>query len=101
MLREERAVSVRYDAAADVLSIDAGATLPSSGRVEVGLLLDAGGHLVGVDVGEEPSRVVVMLGRHEDVDRVSRVTAEVVGSRVNVPRARGAARANERNPYVR
>lgn len=71
-----------------------------SGPTTAKLLLDAQGFLVGVDLGEEPSRVVLMLGRHEDVDRTVDVKVQVVlGSNVRIASAKGAVRADEPNPY--
>ncbi|MFO0673585.1 MAG: hypothetical protein U0235_28865 [Polyangiaceae bacterium] len=99
MLREERAVSLRYDPSSDVLAVECAGNLPASGATQVGLLLDARGHLVGVDIGADPARLVVMLGRHEDVDRVTHAAAQIDGRTIRVAGARAAARAHERNPY--
>lgn len=119
MLREERATGISYDSAADLLTVvvfvDAGAvegkatqagqSHPKSAAVV--LLLDAKGHLVGVDLGGEGmSRHVVMLGAHEDVAEQRNVTAMVhfadngSPSAIVISNARRVARAAEKNPYL-
>lgn len=102
MLREERVARLRFDTAHDVLVVESASPLPSgmSGPTTAKLLLDAKGFLVGVDLGEDPSRVVLMLGRHEDVDRTVDVKVQVVlGSNVRIASAKSAVRADDPNPY--
>jgi hypothetical protein len=72
MLSERKASSISYDAHAGTARVEVGsgkgkgATSDSSGTA----LFDAKGDLVGVDVDpSSPSRLVVMLGRHEAVAR--------------------------------
>lgn len=103
MLREERVVRLTFDVSRDVLEVEADAALPASVQGKgsaVRLLLDTRGHLVGVDVGEEPSRVVVMAGRHEDVDRAVDADAEITGAIIRVRDAKRSVRAHEKNPYA-
>jgi hypothetical protein len=70
MLNERRA-RLAYEAAGDVARIEVeGAAEARGGAAEAmaSLLLDAKGALVGVDLGGEGlSRMVVMVGAHEDV----------------------------------
>ena len=103
MLREERDVRLTFDVSQDVLEVEANAALPASvqGKTSsVRFLLDARGHLVGVDVGEEPSRIVVMAGRHEDVDRAVDASAEIAGAMIRIRDAKRSVRAHEKNPYA-
>lgn len=101
MLREERVLSASYDAGRDELTLSCASDLPGSASsgVDAQLLLDKNGFLVGVDVGAEPDRVVVMLGRHEDVDRTESVKVSVAKREVRVAHAKARARGNEKNPY--
>jgi len=97
MLDEKRATSVRYDAATDVATIELeSGSARATEEAEVTLLLAADGLLVGVDLGGEgPGRVVVMIGRHEDVTRTRPARAQLGRTsrgglaRVVVPQARG------------
>jgi hypothetical protein len=116
VLREERAKGLTYDSQADVLTVDLAVKLerdpaqaakshPKSARVT--LLLDARGHLVGVDMGGDgPSRLIVMLGKHEDVSETREVTAMVhfessgAPGAIAISNARRVALANEKNPYL-
>jgi hypothetical protein len=112
VLREERAKGLSYDSAADLLTVDlardpahAAKSHPKSARVT--LLLDARGHLVGVDMGGDgPGRLVVLLGKHEDVAETREVTAMVhfesggAPSAIAISNARRIAHANEKNPYL-
>ncbi len=116
MLREERPKGLSYDSIADLLTLDMSGDLsgnsaqsakshPKSARVT--LLLDAKGHLVGVDMGGDGARrLVVMLGRHEDVSETREVTAMVhfdgsdAPSAIVISNARRVALANEKNPYI-
>jgi hypothetical protein len=112
VLREERATGLRYDSAADLLTVDLVADYADGAKshpksAHVVLLLDARGHLVGVDLGgDAATRLVVMLGKHEDVAETRAVTAMVHFGTANAPsaiaisNARRVARANEKNPYV-
>jgi hypothetical protein len=92
-----------FESKSDVLSLESEGTtpLPFRGRTPAKLLLDRAGFLVGVDLGEEPSRLVVMIGAHEAVDRVVETTVEVAGTTVRIANARSAARAHEPNPHAR
>jgi hypothetical protein len=73
---------------------------------KVTLLLDGAGHLVGVDLGDGAQRLVVMLGRHEDVSETREVSAMVHFDGSNAPsaivisNARRLAQANQKNPYL-
>jgi hypothetical protein len=112
VLREERAKGISYDSAADLLTVDltqdpaqAAKSHPKSARIT--LLLDARGHLVGVDMGGDgPARLVVLLGKHEDVAETREVTAMLhydsggAPSAIAISNARRVALANEKNPYL-
>jgi hypothetical protein len=68
MLPEQRARSSSRDTARGTVTLDVTGGGGPAESVEGTVLVDAKGEVVGVDV--EPSsnrRVVVMLGRHEDV----------------------------------
>ena len=82
MLPEHRATSYSHDPALGTVVVvseaDKNATL--QGDTPGRLLLDAAGHLVGLDVApDEPARLVVMLGPHEAVSRTESVTVHVGG----------------------
>ncbi len=112
MLREERPRGLSYDSAADLLTVNLARdssqiakSHPKSARVT--LLLDTAGALVGVDLGAEgPARLVVMLGKHEDVSETREVSAMVHFDSGDAPcaivisNARRVALANEKNPYL-
>jgi hypothetical protein len=105
MIREERVVRLRFDAARNELTLEcegdlSGAATKPGGAVTAQLLLDRAGFLVGVDIGTEPNRTVAMLGRHEDVDRTASGRVILEGRTVRVLDAKGA-RGHEPNPYVR
>jgi hypothetical protein len=115
MIREERAQRVVYDNRTDVarIVVQAGAGGGDASRaleqMPVDLLLDATGHLVGIDLGGEGfKRKVVMLGPHESVasTRPARIAiAHVAGqpdevAEIVVDGARAAIRAHEKNPYI-
>ncbi|MEO8797068.1 MAG: hypothetical protein ABI551_04215 [Polyangiaceae bacterium] len=108
MLREERATKAVYDAAKDTLVLEIGGGQTAGGSAaptELNVLVDAGGHLVGIDLGREPSRFVVMVGRHEDVaeQRAARgevVFANGVPSVVTLFAASKVVRTDERNPRL-
>ena len=109
MLTDARARAYRYDSVTDTATLavrdpDPGARTATATAM---LLLDGAGHLVGVDLGGEgPGRVVVLLGRHEDVasTRSARVTVTRCHggaiARVVVADAKHAYRAADPNPYV-
>jgi hypothetical protein len=116
VLREERPKGLSYDSIGDLLTIDMQGNLPrdspQTGKshpksAKVTLLLDSGGHLVGVDLGGDGARrLVVMLGRHEDVSETREVSAMVHFDGSDAPcaivisNARRVALANEKNPYI-
>jgi hypothetical protein len=109
VLNERRASGFHYDAATDVARVfvvDPPGTVRTH-TVAADLLLDQKGFLVGIDV--EPNaatRIIVMVGAHEDVAR--KVSARVgvcsdAGGdvfEVRVAGARAAIRGGEKNPYV-
>jgi hypothetical protein len=100
MIREERVAAVSYDAGKDELTLACEGRLPrSSGEIDGQLLLDKAGFLVGVDMGQEPDRVALMLGRHEDVERTLPVRVTIAGTSVRVGDAKKRARGHEKNPY--
>lgn len=107
MLREERATSSRFDATKGEFVVEiGGAAGGTTTAEELNLLVDAKGHLVGIDLGGEGiGRTVVMLGRHEDVadQRPARgaVTRSPGGvARVTVFDAAKVIEVGARNPYV-
>ncbi|MEO8876379.1 MAG: hypothetical protein ABI461_12390 [Polyangiaceae bacterium] len=116
MLREERAKGLSYDSTADLLVVTTGSDGAGSGSdkpfghpksVPLQLLLDAAGHLVGIDLGGEGmSRLVVMLGAHENVADTRNVVGMVhlgddgLPSAIVISNARRVARAAEKNPYL-
>jgi len=94
MIQERTATSVRADGAELVIGFEGEA--PSAAQAV--LLLDAAGHLVGVDLGGEGfGRTVVMLGPHEAVASQRGSTVVVRPGELRVPAA--AARALP-NPYL-
>jgi hypothetical protein len=111
VLREERPKGLSYDSIGDLLTVDlrsdhaqTAKSHPKSAKVT--LLLDVKGHLVGVDSGDGAQRLVVMLGRHEDVAETREVSAMVhfdgLGSpcAIVISNARRLAQANQKNPYL-
>jgi hypothetical protein len=108
MLNERPAHAFAYDAASDVARLAIGAAGGTRKTTTFAqLLLDRQGFLVGVDlVGTGATRMVVMLGPHEKVDRTH--SARVVVSydatgqpaEIEVGDARNAIRAAEKNPYA-
>ena len=115
MLHEERAERIAYDASKDTahittgLPVDPGQVVHFDNRetVQVDLLLDKDGFLVGVDLGGGGlSRVVVMLGPHEAVTRSESARVEVARdasghvAEISIPRAAAAIRASSKNPYI-
>jgi hypothetical protein len=107
-LKERRATRLTYDESLDrtTLSlVEAEDTVPPR-RETATLLLDAQGFLVGVDVSPStPSRVTVMLGPHEAVERTvevrvtTRRTADDEIVDVSIDDAGRTVRARERNPH--
>lgn len=79
MLPEQRATSYAHDPALGTVMVVSEAERSSlHGDVEARLLLDATGHLVGVDVAPETQdRLVVMLGPHESVARTAAAKVHV------------------------
>lgn len=113
MIREERARAVVYDNQTDVTRVlvgnDAGSGAGTGERRAVDLLLDANGHLVGVDLGGEGfKRKVVMVGPHESVASTKPATVVMTHAAgqpdevasIAIESARALIRGNEKNPYV-
>jgi hypothetical protein len=77
----ERRATLHVDPGAGIARLVVEGAGPASGagaKTKVSLLLDAKGGLVGVDLGGEGlSRMVVMVGKHEDVATTRDATAEV------------------------
>ena len=71
MLDEREALSFDYDATKDVLTLRfAYDDARVAGVRDAYLLLDSGGYLVGLDLGDAGGvRPIVMIGPHEKVDR--------------------------------
>jgi hypothetical protein len=102
MLNERRARRLDYDPGTDVARLAVEGSGPSTSTraetVEGSLLVDAGGALVGVDIGEGPKRTVVMLGKHEAVAKMVPARVDVARgaggeiSEIRIPSARGAIR---------
>jgi hypothetical protein len=112
VLNERQATVLLYDPRADVTRIliaeppSGSASTVRTRTVAADLLLDAQGFLVGVDVEPDaPTRVVVMIGTHEDVSKrvPARVgmTSNAAGdvSEVRIGDARASFRGSEKNPY--
>ena len=108
MVREERAVATSYDGASDTFRLvcETG-EIHQRFQANVDLLLDSGGYLVGIDLGGEGfERLVIMLGRHENVASQRPSPAEIVRGKdgavlyVAFSNARAAARGHEKNPYA-
>ena len=110
MIREERAQAIVYEPSTDTarILVQTGEGPPAFVRREVDLLLDAKGHLVGLDLrGEGFKRKVVMLGPHESVASTATANvsiAHVAGgdevTEILVQGARNAIRAHEKSPYL-
>jgi hypothetical protein len=107
MLRERRIHRYAYDAAADLVRLETDDAPGNSEEIrKAALLLDARGHLVGVDLGGTgANRTVAMLGPHEAVHRMVdaevRVTKTAAGdpSAICIPQAKTWIRTTELNPY--
>lgn len=104
MLPEQRATSYANDPATSTVIIVSEATRPSlHGEMPARLLLDAGNHVVGIDVApDSPERVIVMLGPHEKVARTEeiRVLVEGGGGTLRVQGHAAKLVAPGANPYV-
>lgn len=105
MLPEQRATSYANDPALGTVVIvsASGPKAELSGDQPARLLLDAAGHLVGVDVAPDSQhRLVVMLGAHESVTRTedARVHVEGGGRTVTLHGAAAKAVTPGANPYV-
>jgi hypothetical protein len=104
MLPEQRATSYANDPATSTVIIVSPATRPNlQGDRPARLLLDAGSHVVGVDVAPDSAdRLVVMLGPHEKVARAEEVRVHVEGGGGTVRLTGHAAKlvAQGANPYV-
>jgi len=78
MLREQKGKSCVHDAAERTVRIEVDGEGGPPTRERGTLLLDAKGRVVGVDVAPESrARVIVLLGRHEDVARTADVQLSV------------------------
>jgi hypothetical protein len=77
------------------------------GQVPARLLLDSAKHLVGVDIApDRHDRLVVMLGPHENVDRVEDVRIHVAhleagGAQLRIEGHAATLIAPGQNPYLR
>lgn len=106
MLPETRATRYSHDTSPRSILVSAAQGLRPAlaGVVDARLLLDAAGHLVGIDVTpERPTRLVVMLGPHENVSSVvdARVSVSNGGESIRLD-AHAAQRITAGpNPYVR
>jgi hypothetical protein len=104
MLPEQRATSYSHDSSTATVIIVSPPTRPNlHGDLPARLLLDAGSHVVGVDVApDSPERVVVMLGPHEKVERAEEVRVHLEGGGGTVRLQGHAAKlvAPGANPYV-
>jgi hypothetical protein len=113
MIHDRRAIRLDFDAAADVAMVvtaegDSGGAPGVLAPRTLTLLLDKGGHLVGVDARDSQGRgVVIMLGPDSAVESTREVEAraavDAAGAvtRVEVKGARKAIRADAPNPYLR
>lgn len=102
MFRDFPVSSAHYDAKDDAFVVRCAETLPRTGTHAVELLLDARGHLVGIDFGGDgPARLVVMLGPHEAVARTAKASVGAEAQTVRVRRARGVLPVDELNPYAK
>lgn len=105
MLPEKKATSYAHDPAVGTVVIysEAGARPELAGDRSGRLLLDARGHLVGIDVAPDTQdRLVVMLGPHEAVTSQVDATVHVEGGGRTVTLHGASARlvAGGANPYV-
>lgn len=106
MLPEQRATSYANDPALGTIIVFCAScadTVELSGEQPGRLLLDAKGHLVGVDIApDSPNRLVVMLGPHESVANVEDARVNVEGGGKKVTLHGGVAKrvTPGANPYV-
>jgi hypothetical protein len=104
MLPEQNATSYANDPSTSTVVIVSEPTRPQlHGELPARLLLDAGSHVVGVDVApDSPARVIVMLGPHEKVARTEEVRVHVEGNGGTVKIQGHAAKlvTPGANPYV-
>jgi hypothetical protein len=100
-LPEVRATSYANDASTSTVIIVAESRPNLHGDLPARLLLDAGSHVVGIDVApDSQERVVVMLGPHEKVSRTEDVRAHVEGSSVRIQGHAAKLVTPGANPYV-
>lgn len=105
MLPETRATSYAHDPALGTVVVysQPGARPELQGDLAARLLLDAKGHLVGLDVAPESEhRIVVMLGPHESVASTTDARVHVEGGGRTVTLQGSAAKlvTPGANPYV-
>jgi len=105
MLPEKKATSYARDPALGTLVVcaEASARPELSGERPGRLLLDAAGHLVGIDVEpDSQQRLIVMLGPHEAVASQveARVHVEGGGRTVTLHGSSAKLVAGGANPYV-
>jgi hypothetical protein len=88
MLNERRARLVYDDATNEaVLIVDAAGAGQRTALADASLLLDTKGRLVGVDLGGEGlSRMVVMVGAHEDVATTRETRVQILRDAGGEPR---------------
>ena len=103
MFRDFPVRAAHYDRKDDAFVVTCSETFPRGGSHDAQLLLDARGHLVGIDFGGEGmNRLVVMLGPHERVARTEdvRVSIEGGGGTIRVQGSAAKLVAPGANPYV-
>lgn len=105
MLPETRATSYAHDPSLGTVVVfaPAGSRPELHGELPATLLLDAKGHLVGLDVApERPERLIVMLGPHESVasSTAARVHVEGGGQKVTLHGSAAKRVTPGANPYV-
>lgn len=103
MLPETRATSYAHDASLGtvVLYTVGGEPTALHGDQPARLLLDAAGHLVGVDVApDRPERRVVMLGPHESVATTKDARVHVDGQKVMLQGSFAKLVTPGASPYV-
>lgn len=109
MVREETAETFVYDPISDVARVTCSVASHAGStrrRARVDLLLNAAGHLVGIDLGGAGfQRLVVMLGPHEAVASTQPAEVEITSdargciAEIAIPSARAAVQADRGNPY--
>ena len=105
MLPEKMATSYANDPALGTVVVysEAGARPELSGEQDGRLLLDAKGHLVGMDVAPDTqNRLIVMLGPHEAVATQvdARIVIEGGGRTLTLHGSAAKSVAGGANPYV-